>query len=258
MNIICIIPSRLGSTRLPGKPLISINGIPLLGHCFYRACLAFGKENVFVATCDSSIESYIQSLGGKVIRTSSKHIRASTRTEEAFNIISQTLLIEPDLIVMYQGDEPLIKPSSLKRFHDVEIKQSLQVFNLVSPFTDKHAFFDKNNVKVVHDIDYNALYFSREPIPSSWQQDSIALSLNQVGVIAFTPAALSMFNSLSETSYEILESVDMNRLVQNRIPINLLPIDYIVVGVDTQQDLHLASSILKTDLTYQTYSGNCS
>ena len=87
MNVIAIIPARMGSSRFPGKPLYKISGIPMIGHCFYRVQLAQVLTDTYVATCDKEIADYIESIGGKVIMTSLSHTRATSRTAEAMGKI---------------------------------------------------------------------------------------------------------------------------------------------------------------------------
>ena len=86
MKDIVVIPARMGSSRFPGKPLKNILGIPMIEHCYRRACLSERVDEVFVATCDKEIKDYIESIGGNVIMTSNKHKTAATRTEEAVSI----------------------------------------------------------------------------------------------------------------------------------------------------------------------------
>ena len=84
---IAIIPARMDSTRLPGKPLMLINGLPMIQHCYLRAKLCLELENIYVATCDEEIKESIEAIGGKVIITSKEHERATTRTSEAYSIL---------------------------------------------------------------------------------------------------------------------------------------------------------------------------
>ena len=114
MDSVIIIPARMGSSRLPGKPLKLINGISMIEHCLRRAFMCKFAKDVFVATCDQEIQEHVISIGGKVILTSNNHKRASTRTEEAMSILLRDNM-KYDLVLMLQGDVPFIKPSSLER-----------------------------------------------------------------------------------------------------------------------------------------------
>ena len=247
MRVICIIPSRMSSARFPGKPLKKILGIPMLGHCYYRATLAFSKQNVFIATCDKDIYKYINSIGGQAIYTSKRHKRATTRTSEAAKIIKNNFKIKYDLIVMYQGDEPLVKPNDLKRVLNCFKDPNVNIVNLMSKIEDKKILVDKNNVKVVVKKNNDAIYFSRLPIPSRDNFRSKVKYYLQSGVIAFREKHLLEFNSISETYLEKTESVDMNRLIENNINVRMVLTKGITLGIDTKKELLFAEKILKKD-----------
>jgi len=253
MKNIVVIPARMGSSRFPGKPLKNILGIPMIEHCYKRACLSENVDEVFVATCDVEIKEYIESIGGNVVMTSIKHKRAATRTEEAVSIIKRSLNIKPDVIVMLQGDEPLIRPNSITELINNFNSKEIDILNLISPIKSKENFFDKNNVKVVFDVNNIALYFSREPIPSTWIYKKIDKKFMQVGVMAFTDSSLRSFNQLEESSLEIHESVDMNRIIENGGKILLSSINYEMLGVDCQSDLEKAQEIMKSDPIFELY-----
>jgi len=108
MNIIGIIPARLASTRLPNKPMASILGMPMIGHVYFRSKMSSILDEVYVATCDNEIVDYIASIGGKAIMTADTHERASDRTAEALITIEKETGKKVDIVVMIQGDEPMI------------------------------------------------------------------------------------------------------------------------------------------------------
>ena len=132
MKIIAIIPVRMASSRFPGKPLKKIHGIPMVGHCYYRTQLVTEIEKVFVATCDKEIFEYIKSIGGNVVMTSIEHKRATTRTAEALDKIEKKLDQKFDIIVMVQGDEPLIMPETITDLINNFDNISNQVVNIMS------------------------------------------------------------------------------------------------------------------------------
>jgi len=166
VNVIGVIPARLDASRFPGKPLAKILGMPMIGHCYHRTKLALGVESTYVATCDNEIADYIYSIGGQVVMTSNLHTRATTRTAEALEMIEKKSKEKVDIIVMVQGDEPLITPEAigeiLPHFNDTFV----DIVNIMSRLSTYEQFIDQNNVKVVVNNKSNALYFSREPIPS--------------------------------------------------------------------------------------------
>ena len=219
MNIIGIIPARMGSSRFPGKPLKNICGIPMIAHVYYRSKMAKILNDVYVATCDQEIADYINSIGGKSIMTSKNHERASERTLEACLKIEEKNKKKIDIIVMLQGDEPMIIPEMIESavlplINNPEIKVS----NLMSKIYTEEERNDPNEVKVVIDKNNNALYFSREPIPSKQKYEKkLIVTYRQVCIIPFTRTALIEYNKLNPTPLEIIESIDMNRFIENGI-----------------------------------------
>ena len=199
----------MNSSRFPGKPLEKIHGMPMIGHCLLRTQLCDKLTGTYVATCDKEIYEYVHSVGGKAIMTSDSHERASDRTAEAMTFIENENGEKVDIVVMVQGDEPMIQPSmieeSLAPFND----SSVEVVNLMSNIDSIQEFEDPNEVKVVVDKSSNAIYFSREAIPSRKKGVDDVPMLKQVCIIPFRRDYLLKFNSMHETNLEVIESVDM-------------------------------------------------
>lgn len=253
MKAIGIIPARLGATRFPNKPMALIHGMPMIGHCYHRTRLAHGLSATYVATCDEDIAEYVRSIGGKVVMTATTHNRATTRTAEALEIIERETGEKIDVVVMVQGDEPLILPETigetLKHFNDLTV----EIVNVISKIRTLEAFTDKNNVKVVVDQNSDALYFSREPIPSPWKGWEQLPRYMQTGIIAFRRDVLLRFNAMQETPLEQFESVDMNRVLETGGRIRLLPTDAFTIGVDTPAELAEAEKHLRDDPSLSRY-----
>ena len=112
-RIVAIIPARMGSSRFSGKPLAKIHGVPMVGHCYFRTRMCPELLETYVATCDQEIFDYIKSVGGKVVMTSDKHDRATDRTAEAMLKIEDETGEEFDIVVMVQGDEPMVTPKMI-------------------------------------------------------------------------------------------------------------------------------------------------
>ena len=110
---IAIIPARMASTRFPGKPMAPIHGIPMIGHCYYRSKMSRFLDDVYIATCDEEISSYASSIGADCIVTSNTHERASDRIAEAMLTIEDELGVQHDIIVLVQGDEPMVTPKMI-------------------------------------------------------------------------------------------------------------------------------------------------
>ena len=232
-----------------------ILGIPMIGHCYYRTLMAEGLTDTYVATCDQVIADYVQTIGGKAVMTSTAHNRATERTAEAIDKIEVETGSTVDVIVMVQGDEPLIPPpavgESLKHFDDPEV----EIVNIMSRFRTREQFEDKNNVKVVVNQFNDALYYSREAIPSPWKGIDQVPMYNQTGVIAFRRETLAHFNKMPESPLEKIESVDMNRVLESGGCIRMVLADVFTIGVDTLQEAEEVGQLLKEDPAYKEYSG---
>jgi 3-deoxy-manno-octulosonate cytidylyltransferase (CMP-KDO synthetase) len=254
MNIVAIIPARMGSSRFPGKPMAKIHGIPMIGHCFMRTVLCDDLLDTYVATCDKEIFDYIISIGGKAVMTDASHERASDRTAEALRKIENTLKKKIDIVVMIQGDEPMVTPqmisSSLSPF---KVDKSVNIVNLMANIETVQEFEDPNEVKVVVDKLNNAMYFSREPIPSRKKSSSLTSMLKQVCIIPFKRDYLIKFNETAETVTEIIESIDMMRVLENGENVRMVMTSEASYSVDTFEDLIRVEKIMESDSLMKTY-----
>ena len=237
MEAIAIIPARMGSSRFPGKPMAKIHGIPMIGHCYHRTKLCSDLDDTYVATCDEEIHDYILSIGGKSIMTSDTHERATDRTAEAMLKIEELVGKKIEIVVMVQGDEPMVIPEmislSLEPFKN---DSSINVVNLMAHMETVLEFEDPNEVKVVVDKNNNALYFSREAIPSRKKGFSDVPMLKQVCIIPFKRDYLLSFNEMNETELEKVESVDMMRVLENGDKVQMVMTDASSFSVDTEED----------------------
>ena len=247
MNIISIIPARLAASRFPNKPLAKIGNIPMVGHCFYRSRLINGVKKTYVATCDVEIFNYIKSISDAAIFTSPDHRRAATRTAEAVNIIEDLTEEKVDIVLMIQGDEPLVCPRDvegmLKQFNDPEV----DIVNLMAATDNLEFIRDTNNVKVVFNDKLDAMYFSREILPSIYGGASVSNRYIQTGIIAFRRDTLFKFDGSEESPLEVAESVDLNRVLENGGKIRMVKASRFSFGVDTPEELELANKLMSKD-----------
>lgn len=244
-NVVVIIPARMGSSRFPGKPLHPILGKPMIDYCIHNAVRAVGKESTWVATCDESIFKHLKNTGGNVVMTSKNHERASDRTAEAATVIETETGEKIDIVVMLQGDEPLIDDEMIKTsFKPLVDDGSILVSNLMAPIKTEKEFNDPNEVKVVTDLNNNALYFSREPIPSMWKLPKEVMMMKQVCSIPFQRNFLETFNALNETPLERIESIDMLRVLEHGLNVKMLSVDKVVQSVDTPADAKVVEEII--------------
>lgn len=255
MNIISIIPARMGSSRFPGKPMADICGMPMIGHVYKRVKMAKRLDEVYVATCDQIIFDYIESIGGKAVMTSNCHERCSDRCAEAMLKIENATGEQCDIMVMVQGDEPLTFPEMIDEAVTPMIQDhSLLITNLVADLGNIEEFENPNEVKVVMDKNEFALYFSREPIPSRKKGVLDVPMKKQVCVIPFTRDFLLEYNTMEPTPLEIIESVDMMRILENGQKVKMIPTSYKTKAVDTQEDLDKVSEMMQKDTLFKVYS----
>ena len=257
MNIIGIIPARMASTRFPNKPMADILGMPMIGHCYLRSKMSEILSDVYVATCDKIIFEYINSIGGKVVMTSSKHERASDRTAEAMLKIERETNKKIDIVVLLQGDEPMTTPDMIKLAVSPLInKASIKISNLYTDIKTIKEFEDPNEVKVVVDNNKFALYFSREPIPSRRKGVLDVPMFKQVCVIPFTRDYLIKYNSLAPTLLEEIESVDMMRVLEHGHKIKMVYMTEENFSVDTKEDLLNVIEVMRKDKLINKYIAN--
>ena len=248
MNIVSIIPARMGSSRFPGKPMADILGMPMIGHVYKRVKMSKLLNEVYVATCDKVIFDYIESIGGKAVMTSNCHERCSDRCAEAMLKIEEQENIKIDIMVMVQGDEPLTFPQMIDEAVNPMLNdKSVIITNLVADLNTLKEFEDPNEVKVVMDKFNNAIYFSREPIPSRKKGILDVPMKKQVCVIPFTHDFLLEYNEMEPTPLEIIESVDMMRIIENGMKVKMVDTQYETKAVDTKEDLNRVIEIMKKD-----------
>jgi 3-deoxy-manno-octulosonate cytidylyltransferase (CMP-KDO synthetase) len=254
MKAIAIIPARMSSSRFPGKPLAKLHGMPMIGHCLLRTKMCTGLLDTYVATCDQEIYDYVLSVGGKAVMTSDQHQRASDRTAEAMLKIERQLGYQVDAVVMVQGDEPMVTPQMIEdALQPLRDAPDLQVVNLMARIDSITDFEDPNEVKVVVDLESNAIYFSREPIPSRRKGYDTVPMLKQVCVIPFRRDYLLKFNSLPETELERIESIDMMRIIEHGGKVRMVMTECKSYSVDTTEDLRFAENAMAGDELMKSY-----
>lgn len=254
MKIIGIIPARMASSRFSGKPLAKICGLEMLAHVYLRSKMCSRLNEVYVATCDSEIDDYVKSIHGKTIMTKSTHERASDRCAEALEKIERETGKETDIVVMIQGDEPMIQPSMIDQAIEPLMKdKSIKVVNLMGPIESVEELTDPNEVKVVVDQKNYALYFSREPIPYFKKTLRKITLFKQVCVIPFRRDFLYEFNRLPSTPLEQIESIDMLRVLEHGHRIKMVPTNQKTYSVDTPEDLVYVEKEMLHDPLFKEY-----
>ena len=249
MKAVAIIPARMGSSRFPGKPLAPILGRPMIEHIYRRVALCDDVDEVYVATCDREIADAVEAFGGRAIMTADTHERASDRVAEAARYV------DADVIVMVQGDEPMTTPemvsAALAPFKDEDVS----CVNLTARIGAEAEFHDPNTVKVTKDLGGRALFFSREPIPTT-HGGAVAHveAWKQLGIISFTRDALAEFAALAPTPLEIAESIDMLRFLEHGRAIHLVETDTRSRAVDSPEDLAAVEKLMVRDPLAASYA----
>ena len=246
MNIVSIIPARMGSSRFPGKPLALINNIPMIEYVYNNVKKNTNINKVWVATPDKEIFDHMISIKGNVIMTSNSHTRASDRCCEALKIIEKQTNRNIDIMVMVQGDEPMINSRMIDQaIKPMLLDKNVYVTNLIGKIKNYEDLLNKNTIKVVCDKNSFALYFSRSPIPDNIPK--FPFYGKQVCVIPFQKNFLLEYSSMKETPLEISESIDMLRILESGKKVYMAKTNYDNQSVDTLDDLNLVNSLIKND-----------
>lgn len=240
---IVIIPARQASTRLPGKMLADLDGVPMVVRVAQRSA-ASGATNVLIATDDEKIAEAAETFGVSSVMTRADHPSGTDRLAEAVELLQ---LPDDALVVNVQGDEPLIDPDLINSVASLLARHpSAAISTCAAPITDPALFFNPNIVKVVCDQRGEALYFSRAPIP--WDRDAFAdgsqalnpavPALHHIGLYAYRAHFLKSFPTLSRGVLERVESLEQLRALEHGHKIVLHLTDrHPGAGVDTQADL---------------------
>ena len=245
MNILALIPARMGSSRFPGKPMAPILDKPMIGHVYERVSQSPLLTTTAVATCDQVIFDYIESIGGTAVMTADTHERASDRCAEALLKLETSRGASYDIVVMVQGDEPMTHPDMIaEALRPMLDDPTIQVINLLGEIKDDAEFEDRNCIKVVCDLQRNALYFSREPIPTRCKVDQSPMG-KQVCIIPFRREYLLEYTRCAPTPLEIAESVDMMRVLEHGMKVRMVPTSHSSQAVDTPEDLKKVEQLMK-------------
>ncbi len=229
----------MASSRFPGKPLTRILGLPMVEHVRRRALMASGIDEVVVATCDSSIFDAVRAFGGRAVMTADTHERCTDRVEEAMRSL------DGDIVVMVQGDEPLLVPDAVERVaQPLRERSEVVCTNLLSPLESEADLSNPNIVKAVCALDGRVMFLSRAPIPFFRKKVECPV-YRQTGIMAFRSSLLRQYATLPETPFERAESVDMLRLLEHGVAIHGVVVDYPTVGVDRPEDVLAVEEWLK-------------
>ncbi|APZ05983.1 3-deoxy-manno-octulosonate cytidylyltransferase [Kosakonia cowanii] len=241
MSFVVIIPARYASTRLPGKPLVDINGKPMVVHVLERARES-GAERIIVATDNEEVREAVQAVGGEVCMTRADH---QSGTERLAEVVEKCGFSDETVIVNVQGDEPMIPPAIIRQVADnLAARRDVGMATLAVPIESAEEAFNPNAVKVVMDAQGYALYFSRATIP--WDRDRFAASretigdsfLRHIGIYGYRAGFIRRYVSWQTSPLEQIEMLEQLRVLWygERIHVDVASV-VPGTGVDTPEDL---------------------
>ena len=251
MKIIVGIPVRMGSTRFPGKPLCDILGMSMIEHCYRRCSLSKYATDLFIAACDEEIKKEAELFGARVIMTDPNISRPGLRVATAAEKLD---LEEEDIVVVVQGDEPLVHPNMIDlAIQPLLNEENIYVTNLCAELPDEE-WSDPGEIKVVCDLDMNAMYMSRSPIPSLVHEEQRTTWWKLVCIMPFKWHFMKKFNhDLIPTPLERQESIEMIRALQHGYKVRMVRSSFLSKSVDTNSDRLEVEKIMKKDDIYKEY-----
>jgi len=238
MKAVGLIPARMESSRFPGKPLVEIEGLPMVVHVLKRSELCKNISEVYVATDSAEISKAVNRFGGKTIMTSKSHKTGTDRIAEAVDTI------DCDLVVNIQGDEPLVRPEDIDKLigcikDDPDVKFATLVCKT-------YKFNDVTECKVVLGQNNDILYMSRADIPSNSRTKADYL-YKLYCVVAFQKTFLKKFASWPQTPLEKIEYIEYLRIIENGHRMRAVVIEEYTTSVDTPDDLKTVNDLMKKD-----------
>lgn len=248
-SFIVAIPARYGSTRLPGKPLREIAGIPMVVRVARRALQA-GAAQVVVATDDRRIADALAGQGVEVCMTRGDHASGSDRLAECADHYGWPA---DAIVVNLQGDEPFAPAAGIREVARALAEDDAPMATLATAIADAHELFDPNVVKLVRTAHGRALYFSRAPLP--WARDAFAANrevlphdlpfLRHIGIYTYRAGFLRQYARLTRTPLEQAESLEQLRALEHghAIAVRLTPEPF-PPGIDTEADIQRAEGWL--------------
>ena len=241
MKTLILIPSRLSATRLPGKPLLKINGISIISHVFKKAEEANIGE-VLVATEDQEIIDDVKKNGGQAILTKKQH---KTGTDRIYEALKQFYNTDIDLVMNLQGDEPLMNIEDIRNLNNQMIKSQSQLGTLASKIIDKEVYKNQNIVKV---STKEKLNYSNFPLATNFMREISKQNENiyhHLGIYCYQKETLEKFISYNQSTSEVEHKLEQLRAIDNNIKINVGLAKSSPIGVDTEEDFIAIKKIME-------------
>ena len=240
MKTLVIIPSRMSATRLPGKPLLKINGLSIISHVSKKAEEA-NIGDVIVATEDQEIIDDVKRNGFNAILTSNKHKTGTDRIHEA---LKKSNIKDVDFIINLQGDEPAIDIQDIITLNDKMIKKQSSLGTLAAVIKDNNNLKNENVVKVITE---NSLEEDNFPMALSFLRKSEKMNniYHHIGVYCYAKDCLEKFVQLAQSKKEIKNRLEQLRALDNNIGINVSLAKSSPIGVDTEEEYLALKKIME-------------
>ena len=244
-EFVVVIPSRYASARLPGKPLLELNGKPMIQHVYERG-IESGAAEVVIATDDDRIANAAESFGATVCMTARDHQSGTERIAEVAELLDWD---DAQVVVNLQGDEPSMPGILIKQCAKLLSDATADISTLASPFLTRDDFESPNCVKVIRDLNDHAIYFSRSIIPHAREsdQDELAMrsALHHHGIYAYRCGVLRQLVAAEPSPLEVSEQLEQLRALSLGMTIAVgIPTERPGIGVDTAEDLLRAAAQL--------------
>jgi 3-deoxy-manno-octulosonate cytidylyltransferase (CMP-KDO synthetase) len=239
LNYSIVIPARYESSRLPGKPLVDLCGLPMIQHVWQRCCEAVDDAGqVVIATDDERIRLVAEGFGSRVVMTSSACLTGTDRVAEANEVLNS------DFVVNVQGDEPLLDPASIRKVVDAYIQSQGAIINAMCSIPDEDEFRSFTVPKVVTGIKGELLYMSRSPIPLTKSGEFVAAH-KQVCIYAFSREHLRFFASNKQKSpMEEIEDIEILRFLEHGYAVQMVDVDSGSIAVDVPADVERVVAVM--------------
>jgi 3-deoxy-manno-octulosonate cytidylyltransferase (CMP-KDO synthetase) len=241
MKVVALIPARLGATRFPAKLLAPIRGKSVILRTYQSAIGTGLFTEVIVVTDSDLIHDEITRHGGKAVMSKGTYESGTDRIAEIAAIMNA------DVFVNVQGDEPFVQKDPLQKLLDVfegEAGKLVEVASLVQQLHEPNLISDPNYVKVALDLQHNALFFSRSMIPYPRDTKINIPYYEHIGVYAFRKKALMNFTRWSITPLEAAEKVECLRFLEHGVPMKMVITNYMGVEIDTPEDIEKAERLM--------------
>lgn len=245
-RVLGVIPARYDSSRLPGKPLLEICGMPMIAHTFLRAKQSRFLDEVIIATDDLRIYDEIKKYGAKVMMTHKSHQNGTERMCE----IAQKE--EADIYVLINGDEALLNPLHIDEaifYMQKQNNQKIETLILYNKFYKRNS---PSDFKILLDKYGRVIYISRSDIPSE-ARNSAPFLYKAYHIMLFTRERLNLYKTLKQTLYDQIESHELLRLIENGYQIYGLEVESSAISVDTFDDLEYVRSVMYEDRLFLHY-----